>query len=189
MRIYTVGRLKIRKKTRWGRGILLAIAYINVVIISRGNGQSAVAAAAYRSGGMLSCEYTERLYCYTRKHGEVAYTQIFLPPHAPERLQDRETLWNEVEWVESKSNSRLAREIKIALQRELSLEQNIDLAREYARSLASMGMCVDLCVHDKLGNPHAHLMLTVRPIEQDGSWGLKSREEFVLDEAGQKIRL
>src|SRR5512135_2187124 len=102
---------------------------MRVNIISRGKRRSAVAVAAYRSGEKISCEYHDRTFFYPRKEGEVIHKQIFLPENAPEHLRDRAVLWNEVEWIEPSKKSRLAKEIRIALQCELTQEQNIALAQ------------------------------------------------------------
>ncbi len=167
----------------------MALASFVVKPISRGKGRSSVAAAAYRSGEKLNNEREGTTYSYARKSG-IVYTDILLPAHAPERLQNRETLWNEVEKVEKASNARLAREIMIALPKELSREQNTMLARAYAQTFANEGMIADLSIHDKGdGNPHAHIMLTTRPFNQDGTWGEKSRKEYIRDEHGEKIKL
>jgi MobA/MobL family. len=127
---------------------------------------------------------------YTKKVG-IVHTEIMLPDHAPREYFDRATLWNAVEEVEKSRNSQLAREFELALPVELSAEQNLSLVREYVnRNFVAVGMCADVCIHDKSdGNPHAHVMLTMRPIELDGSWGAKSKKEYVLDENGEKILL
>ena len=169
----------------------MAIYHLSIKIISRGNGgKSAVAGAAYRAGDRFTNEYNGQTYDYTNKPG-VIHTEILLPDHAPREYLDRSTLWNAVEKVEAAKNSQLAREIEIAFPVELSMEQNISLAREYLQEhFVSKGMCVDLCIHDEdRGNPHAHVMLTMRPIEQDGTWGAKSKKEYILDENGEKIKL
>lgn len=104
---------------------------------------------------------------------------------------DRSVLWNAVEQVEKAKNAQLAREIELALPVELPPEQNIFLVREYVKEhFVSAGMCADICIHDKEdGNPHAHVMLTMRPFEKDGSWAAKSRKEYILDKNGEKILL
>ena len=169
----------------------MAIYHLSIKIISRGKGgKSAVAGAAYRAGDRFINEYDGKTYDYTNKPG-VVHTEILLPDHAPREYLDRCTLWNAVEKVEAAKNSQLAREFEIAFPVELSMEQNISLAREYlTEHFVSKGMCVDLCIHDEeRGNPHAHVMLTMRPIEQDGTWGAKSKKEYILDEHGEKIKL
>ena len=168
----------------------MAIYHCSIKIISRGKGKSAVAAAAYRAGETISNEYDGITRDYTRKGG-VVHTEILLPEYAPKEYADRSTLWNAVEQIEKNKNSQLAREVELALPVELSREQNISLVREYVkRHFVEAGMCADVCVHDKDdGNPHAHILLTMRPFEQDGSWGAKSRKEYLLDKNGERIRL
>lgn len=168
----------------------IAICHISIKIVSRGKGKSAVAAAAYRAGEKITNEYDGMIHDYTQKGG-IAHTEILLPDHAPREYFDRATLWNAVERIEKNKNSQLAREFELALPVELSAEQNLALVREYVnRNFVAVGMCADICIHDKKdGNPHAHIMLTMRPIEQDGTWGAKSKKEYMLDENGDKISL
>lgn len=163
---------------------------MSIKIISRGKGKSAVAAAAYRAGEKITNSYDGITHDYTRKGG-VAHTEILLPENAPAAYADRAILWNEVEQAEKAKNAQLAREIELALPVELSPEQNISLVREYVKEhFVSAGMCADICIHDKEdGNPHAHVMLTMRPFDQDGSWAAKSRKEYILDKNGERIRL
>ena len=171
-------------------GIFIAIYHCSIKIISRGKGKSAVAAAAYRSGEKLINNYDGITHDYTKKGG-VAYTEIILPSHAPPEFSDRSVLWNSVEKIEKSKNSQLAREIEIALPKELNSNLQTELVREYVtENFISVGMCVDFAIHDKQdGNPHAHIMLTMRPIEIDGSWGAKSKKEYVLDKKGERIKL
>ena len=166
----------------------MAIYHCSIKIISRGRGKSAVAAAAYRAGEKITNEFDGETHDYTRKGG-VVHTEILLPAHAPAAFSDRAVLWNAVEETEKAKNAQLAREIELALPQELTREQNISLVREYVkRHFVAAGMCADICVHDKSdGNPHAHVMLTMRPIEQDGAWGAKQKKEYVLDRDGNKI--
>ena len=100
-------------------------------------------------------------------------------------------VWNSVEKIEKAKNSQLAREIEIALPVELDREKQIQLVREYVKeNFVSVGMCADFAIHDKQdGNPHAHIMLTMRPLEQSGEWGAKSKKEYLLDKGGQRIKL
>ena len=166
----------------------MAIYHCSIKIISRGKGKSAVAAAAYRSGENLTNEYDGITHDYTRKGG-VVHTEILLPDHAPTEYADRAVLWNAVEKIEKAKNAQLAREIEIALPKELTREQGISLVREYVKEqFVNVGMCADIAIHDKEdGNPHAHIMLTIRPIEQDGTWGVKQKKEYILDRDGNKI--
>lgn len=168
----------------------MAIYHCSIKIISRGKGKSAVAAAAYRSGETLTNHYDGVTHDFTRKGG-IVHTEILLPPHAPPDFADRSILWNSVEKIEKAKNSQLAREIEIALPVELDREQQIQLVREYVKeNFVSVGMCADFAIHDKQdGNPHAHIMLTMRPLEQSGEWGTKSKKEYLLDKDGQRIKL
>jgi hypothetical protein len=152
----------------------MAIYHLSIKIISRGKGKSAVEAAAYRSGLALVSERDNETYDYTRKGG-VVHTEILLPAHAPKEYANRAVLWNTVEKTEKQRNSQLAREIEIALPAELPIAQNIALARRFVNEqFVRAGMCADVCVHDKGdGNPHAHIRLTLRPINLDGTWGAK----------------
>ena len=151
---------------------------------------SAVGASAYRSGEILKNEYDGITHDFTRKRG-IVHTEILLPPHAPPDFADRSTLWNAVEKIEKAKNSQLAREIEVALPVELDREKQIQLVREYVQAnFVSDGMCADIAIHDKKnGNPHAHIMLTMRPLEQSGEWGAKSKKEYILDKNGQRIKL
>ena len=170
--------------------IPIAIYHWNIGIVSRGKGKSAVAAAAYRSGEKLTNEWDGMTHDYTRKGG-VVHTEIMLPPHAPPSFSDRSTLWNSVELYEKAGNAQLAREIDAALPIELSREEQIRLVREYCSSqFVSRGMCVDFAIHDtNSGNPHCHIMLTMRPLDERGAWAAKSKKEYDLDENGERIRL
>ena len=170
--------------------IPIAIYHCNIGIVSRGKGKSAVAAAAYRSGEKITNEWDGMPHDYTRKRG-VVHTEILLPPHAPPSFSDRATLWNSVELYEKAGNAQLAREIDAALPIELSREEQIRLVREYCSSqFVSRGMCVDFAIHDTdSGNPHCHIMLTMRPLDERGAWAAKSKKEYDLDENGERIRL
>jgi len=160
------------------RSFAIAIYHCSIKIFSRGKGASAVAKAAYRAAENIHNEYNGITSDYTHKTG-VVHKEILLPNHAPAEYKNRAVLWNAVEKCERYKTAQLAREIEISLPKELSHEQNISLAREYVqKNFVDKGMCADLCVHDKGdGNPHFHLMLTMRPIEKDGTWGQKSRSE------------
>lgn len=166
----------------------MAIYHCSIKIISRGKGKSAVAAAAYRAGEKITNEFDGITHDYTRKGG-VVHTEILLPDHAPAVFSDRAVLWNAVEKTEKAKNAQLAREIELALPAELTREQNISLVREYIKEhFVNAGMCADICVHDTGGgNPHAHVMLTTRPFEESGEWGVKQKKEYILDKDGNKI--
>ena len=164
--------------------------HIPVSIIKRSEGRSAVAAAAYRSGTKLTNEWDGLTHDYTRKGG-VVHAEIMLPAHAPPEFADRSTLWNSVEQIEKARDSQLAREIEAALPRELSREQQLALVRAYVKdNFVDKGMCADFAIHDKgTGNPHVHIMLTVRPLKENGAWGAKCRKAYDLDENGQRTDL
>ncbi len=165
----------------------MAIYHCSIKIGSRDKGQSAIAAAAYRSGSKLYEKETGLSPDYTKKQG-VVYSEISLCANAPKAFQDRATLWNAVQEVESAKNSRLWREIEVALPIEFSREQQIDVLRKYVAQLTAQGMCADWSIHDKGdGNPHAHIMLTTRSILDNGSWAPKSKKVYDLDEKGEKI--
>ncbi|WP_082325686.1 MobQ family relaxase [Ruminococcus flavefaciens] len=169
---------------------VIAIYHCSIKIISRGKGKSAVAAAAYRAGEKLYNNYDGMTHDFTRKGG-IVHTEILLPANAPAEYADRSALWNAVEAVEKSKNAQLAREIEIALPNELSQEECIALTHDFVqRTFVDKGMCADICIHDpqhEQKNIHAHIMLTMRPIDEDGTWGDKQRKEYVLDKDGNKI--
>lgn len=165
--------------------------HFSVNIISRGKGKSAVASAAYISGEKIKNEWDGVTHDYTKKQGVIS-KEIYLPDHAPEEYKDRKTLWNSVELFEKNSNAQLARNFIISLPKELSIEENKKMLEEYIQTnFVKEGMIVDLAIHDesKEGNQniHAHIMTIVRPINEDGTWGQKSKKEYILDEKGEKV--
>lgn len=166
----------------------MAICHIPIKIIQRSKGKSAVAAAAYRSGTKLTNEWDGLTHDYTHKGG-VVHAEIMLPSHAPPEFADRSTLWNSVEQIEKSRDSQLAREVEVALPRELTREQQLALIRAYVKdNFVAAGMCADFALHDKGdGNPHAHILLTIRPLKESGEWGAKCRKVYDLDEHGQRI--
>ena len=170
----------------------IALFHFHVTQIKRSAGQSAIAAAAYRSGEKLHSEYYGEDSDYTRKGGVIC-SEILLPANAPPEYADRETLWNAVEKVERGKKAQLAYSFDIALQNEFAIEENIELARQFLlEQLVSRSMIVDFAVHspdkeDGISNPHFHVMCPIRPIEPNGKWGNKQRREYVLDESGNRI--
>ena len=166
----------------------MAICHIPIKIIQRSKGKSAVAAAAYRSGTKLTNEWDGLTHDYTRKGG-IVHAEIILPAHAPPGFAERSALWNSVEQIEKARDSQLAREVEVALPRELTREQQLVLARAYVKdNFVAAGMCADFALHDKGdGNPHAHILLTIRPLKENGEWGAKCRKVYELDERGQRI--
>ena len=168
----------------------MAIYHLSIKIISRGKGKSAVAAVAYRAGEKIQNQFDGITHDYTKKSG-IEHTEIMLPEHAPREFLDRSTLWNSVEKIEKASNSQLAREIEVALPVELTKGQNLQLVREYIKEqFVSKGMCADFAIHDKNdGNPHCHIMLTMRPLKLDRTWGEKEKKDYAYDEYGERIPL
>lgn len=161
--------------------------------LSRGHGQSAVASAAYRAGEKLYSTYYGETNDYTRKGG-VVLSEIHLPEHASERLRDRETLWNELEWKESNKKAQLAHSFDITFMNEFSMEENIELARRFVEEqLVARGMIVDLAVHDpkrpddKEPNPHMHIMVPIRPLKADGTWDIKQKKIPIINEDGTPV--
>lgn len=158
-------------------------------MVSRGAGRSAVAAAAYLSCSRLLNEYDGVQHDYTRKQGLV-WQQIFLPAAAPAEWQDREILWNAVEENEKTKDSRLAREFVVALPIELSKAQWERLLSDFVSdTFVSDGMCADVAIHDPYPpghNPHAHILLTVRPLDEKGKWQYKTEKEYLCVKNGKE---
>lgn len=158
----------------------MAVYHLSVKPISRGSGRSAVAAAAYRSGERLTNERDGQTHDYSRRHG-VEHTEVMTPDNAPDWMQDRGKLWNAVETVEKRKDARLSREVEIALPRELTPGQRMELVREFVRSeFVGRGMVADVAIHcptasDGREQPHAHIMLTTREIVPQG-FGAKVRD-------------
>ena len=165
----------------------MAIYHLEAKVISRGVGRSAVAASAYVSCSRIYNDYDGVQHDYTKKQGLV-YEQVLLPPQAPPEWKDRGILWNAVEETEKSKDSRLAREFVVALPVELSKEQNISLISEYVKdNFVADGMCADFCIHDTDGhNPHAHIMLTVRPLDKNGKWQSKTEKEYLCVKNGEE---
>lgn len=181
----------------------MAIYHLTVKIIGRNAGRSSVAAAAYRSGDTLTNQWDGLTHDYSRKHW-IEHTEILLPDNAPESFKDRSTLWNAVELAEKSGNAQLAREVEIALPKELTLEQQTALIKAYIQeNFVSQGMCVDFAIHcppltdsknrpvdiegnptqdpEKMtfNNPHAHIMLTMRPLDKQGKWQTKYQKSYL----------
>ena len=171
-------------------GMLIAIYSLNINIKSRGKGQSAIAAAAYIAGERIKNEYDGLTHDRTDRK-DVVFTDIMLPENAPDHFINRTELWNAVELSERAKNAQLCREIRLALPSEFDVDQNAYLVYDYIQqNFTSRGMCADYAIHDKGdGNPHAHILLTMRPIEKDGTFGAKSRMEYIFDDNGERIKL
>ena len=165
----------------------MAIYHLEAKVVSRGAGRSAVAASAYLSCSRLYNDYDGIEHDYTKKQGLV-WQQVFLPEYAPQEWQDREQLWNAVEEVETAKDSRLAREFVVALPIELSREEQIELLQEFIQEqFVADGMCADAAIHDTDGhNPHAHILLTVRPLDEQGKWQYKTEKEYLCMKNGEE---
>ena len=165
----------------------MAIYHLEAKMVSRGAGRSAVAASAYLSCSRMLNEYDGVQHDYTRKQGLV-WQAVFLPDMSPVEWQDREKLWNAVEETEKTKDSRLAREFVAALPIELSRQQQIALLQKFVREqFVAEGMCADVAVHDTDGhNPHAHILLTVRPLTETGAWQYKTEKEYLCVKGGEE---
>ena len=165
----------------------MAIYHLEAKVVSRGAGRSAVAASAYMSCSRLYNDYDGIQHDYTKKQGLV-WQQVFLPEYAPQEWQDREKLWNAVEKNEKAKDSRLAREFIAALPRELDRQAQISLIQEYVQEqFVAEGMCADAAIHDTDGqNPHAHILLTVRPLDEQGRWQYKTEKEYLCVRNGEE---
>lgn len=167
--------------------MLMAIYHLHCKVFSRSKGQTAIAAAAYRSGTKLEDHELGTVSDYTKKKG-IAFSEIELPSNAPKEYADREVLWNAVQEVEKSKDAQLCREFEIALPKELSLVEQIELVRTFAKSLVSEGMIADYSIHDKNdGNPHVHILTTMRGIDDKGKWMSKQKKIYSLDEGGNRI--
>ena len=165
----------------------MAIYHLEAKVVGRGAGRSAVAASAYLSCSHLYNDYDGVQHDYTRKQGLV-WQRVFLPEYAPQEWQDREKLWNAVEEVETAKDSRLAREFVVALPIKLNREEQIELLQEFVREqFVADGMCADAAIHDTDGhNPHAHILLTVRPLDERGKWQYKTEKEYLCMRNGEE---
>lgn len=166
----------------------MAIFHFSMKNISRGKGQSATAAAAYRSGEKL---YSDRYGKYNEYHRIVKPDSFILKPdNAPDWVLNREKLWNEVESVEKRKDARLSKEVVVALPIELNSEQQKDLLKEFCKdNFINNGMVADISIHrDDENNPHAHIMLTVRPFDENGEWSkTKTITKYLYDDEGNHI--
>ena len=159
-------------------------------IISRGKGQSCMASCAYYSGEK---KYSEYECCWKYPHSSssrVKWVEVMLPPNAPRAYADPQTLWNAVDAAETSVNAQTARSMLFALPRELTDEQNLALVRDFCqKEFVDKGMVCNFFYHDKGdGNPHVHIMLTLRAMDENGKWLPKSKNVYALDENGNRIR-
>ena len=188
----------------------MAIYHCSVKIIGRSAGRSSIAAAAYRSAECLTNEYDGVEHDFTKKNW-VEFTEILLPKNAPEEYKDRSTIWNAVEMIEKTQDAQLAREFEVALPVELTKDHQIEVVKSFVQdNLTSQGMIADIAIHnppktndrhqpiDTAGkvtrdvnemqfiNPHAHILCTVRPMDEQGRWGKKSEVEYLCKKEGEE---
>jgi Ti-type conjugative transfer relaxase TraA len=183
VRAYTSCRRPLVEGAALSHVAVVAIYHFSAKVISRANGSSAVASAAYRSASELHDERLGRSHNFTDKTG-VVHSEIMAPEGSPKRWQDREALWNEVEAGEVRKDAQLAREIEFSIPREMNQAQGVELARDFVQQeFIERGMVADLNVHwdigpDGLAKPHAHVMLSMREVKPDGegAFGKKVRE-------------
>ena len=164
--------------------------HYSISVVSRGSGQSVMAAASYCLGQKLySAHDGEWKYPHSSPQ-RVRYTEVMLPPNAPAEYANRQTLWNAVDEAEKRADAQTARRFVITLPKELTYEQNLSLIRAYCQAqFVSKGMICDLYYHDEHdGNPHVHLLLTMRAMDEQGRWLPKTKTTYVLDENGERIR-
>lgn len=173
----------------------MAVPHFSVSIVARGSGRSAVLSAAYRHCARMDYEREARTIDYTRKQ-DLLHEEFVIPPDAPEWLRTMiaersvagasEAFWNRVEAFEKRADAQLAKDVTIALPLELTVEQNITLVRDFIElHVTAQGMVADWVYHDAPGNPHVHLMTTLRPLSEDG---FGAKKVAVLGPAGQPMR-
>lgn len=167
----------------------MAIYHLEAKVVSRGTGRSAVTASAYLSCSKILNDYDGVQHDYTRKKGLV-WQEVFLPEFAPSEWKERGVLWNAVEENKKTKDSRLAREFVVALPIELSEAQWEKLLSDFiSDTFVADGMCADVAIHDPYPpghNPHAHIMLTVRPLDEKGNWQYKTQKEYLCVKNGEE---
>lgn len=157
----------------------MAIFHLNFKILKRSEGKSSLYLSAYNSRKRLKDEKTGLVFNYEKKKEDLMHEEIILPIGAPERFKDRSVLWNEIEKIEKRKDAQLSRYFIVALPRELTLEQNHKLLTDYIKkNFVKKGMCADFAIHNdgENNNPHAHVMLTMREIENGNFSPKKNRE-------------
>ena len=184
---YFIGRMQVMCM-----GNVAKQASTRFSIVKRSKGQSAVEKASYISRSILVSEYDGQTY-RPKYHEDLVHSEINLPPNAPKEYADRATLWNAVELSEKRQDAQLARMLKASLPNEWSYELAEEVVRDYVqRNFVDKGMCADWAIHDSENdkgqrNLHIHVLLTMRPITENGKWGAKQKKVYDLDENGEKI--
>ncbi|WP_270597848.1 MobQ family relaxase [Anaerococcus vaginalis] len=168
--------------------------HTHVDIVARSKGHSVIAKAAYNARDKLQDEYYGKTHDYSKKE-DLVFSKIFLPEHIPKEFSNREYLWNSVEKIEKSKNSQLARNLLFTLPRELNEQDRIKLISEFIEeNFTSKGMIADCNIHNPMASdheeqPHVHILLALREIDEKGNWKPKCRKEYILDENGEKIKL
>lgn len=166
----------------------MASYHCSVKVLSRSAGRSSVQFSAYISGEKLHDERLGQSFNHTSKE-EVCYTEMSFADRVPEQFRTPEKFWNEVERNEKAANSQVCRTWEIALPKELTMEQNISFIQDYVKDLMEKDHmpAVQWAIHNKEGNPHAHIMAPMRNIDEKGKWEPKERKQYKLDERGERI--
>ena len=180
---------KIAFKKRKGEEKLMETKnlHTHADIVSRSKGTSVIAKAAYNARDKLKDDYYGKTHDYSKKD-DLVFSKIFLPEHISKEFSDREYLWNSVEKIEKSKNSQLARNLLFTLPRELNEQERIKLISEFIEeNFTSKGMIADCNIHNPIASdheeqPHAHILLTLREIDEQGNWKAKSKKEYILDE-------
>ena len=166
----------------------MAIYRCEAKTISRGQGRSCVAAAAYRHAEKLHDERQELTHSYERKEG-VEHSEIITPENAPEWTKDRETLWNHIDAAEKRKDAMTAREVLVALPRELNHKQRVEAVRSFVREeFTSRGIVADVAIHEPSARdgekqPHAHIMVSDRALDPSQPNGLSAKKDRTLSQA------
>lgn len=163
--------------------------FMRISNIGKTNNKSAIAASAYRSGTKMYDAIKDKMYNYSNKK-EVVYDAIMLPEYAPQKYQDRQTLWEDVQNNETASDARYCKDIMIAIPRNLTQKQRVELVNQFLfANFVSKGYACQISIHDKGdGNPHAHVLVSARPFNKNGQWAdVKAKRVYKLDAQGNKI--
>ncbi len=166
----------------------IPVIHYHVRILSRSKGHSAIRKIAYITRSKVYDQRTDQYYDYS-KRDDLVHREIILPSNAPNEFVDSSFFWNSVEAIEKNKNAVIARDVEFALPKELNRSTHIKMVQSYVKeSFVDLGMCAEFCIHDKGdGNPHVHLMLTTRSLDEAGNWMFKSKKVYKLDEYGNKI--
>ena len=169
--------------------MITADYHFHVAQVKRSAGHSVTEMAAYRACERLHSDYYHETYDFTKKQGLI-YSEILIPDYVPEKFRDRETLWNEVEFCEKRSDAQLAYNFDFSLQSEFTNEENIEIAQKFIlENFIGRGMICDWSFHyptenDKIQNPHIHMLCPIRPMNKDGTWGEKQKLISFIDKDG-----